>query len=167
MVMAYIIFVNPAILSFTGIPALQGQGPPFAATQAATCLVAGLMTIAMGLAANYPLALASGMGLNAAVALQLVAGMTLPWQAPMGVDGRSRFPPARAGRDPGAPSRLARLLEPGRRVGLFRLCPRGGSDRDCHDLLHHAIGLLRHHGHGDRGGGRGGMAHSRGQASPP
>ncbi len=30
MVMAYIIFVNPAILSFTGIPALQGQGPPFA-----------------------------------------------------------------------------------------------------------------------------------------
>jgi AGZA family xanthine/uracil permease-like MFS transporter len=62
MVMAYIIFVNPAILGFAGIPALQGQGPPFAATQAATCLVAGLMTIAMGLAANYPLALASGMG---------------------------------------------------------------------------------------------------------
>ncbi len=85
MVMAYIIFVNPAILSFTGIPALQGQGPPFAATQAATCLVAGLMTIAMGLAANYPLALASGMGLNAAVAFQLVAGMKLPWQAAMGV----------------------------------------------------------------------------------
>ena len=85
MVMAYIIFVNPAILSFTGILALQGQGPPFAATQAATCLVAGLMTIAMGLAANYPLALASGMGLNAAVAFQLVAGMKLPWQAAMGV----------------------------------------------------------------------------------
>src|SRR5260370_31498775 len=85
MVMAYIIFVNPAILSFAGIPALQGQGPPFAATQAATCLVAGLMTIAMGLAANYPLALASGMGLNAAVAFQLVAGMKLPWQAAMGV----------------------------------------------------------------------------------
>jgi adenine/guanine/hypoxanthine permease len=85
MVMAYIIFVNPAILSFSGIPALQGQGPPFAATQAATCLVAGALTIAMGLATNYPLALASGMGLNAVVAFQLIAGMKLPWQAAMGV----------------------------------------------------------------------------------
>ena len=85
MVMAYIIFVNPAILSFSGIPALQGQGAPFAATQAATCLVAGALTIAMGLAANYPLALASGMGLNAVVAFQLIAGMKLPWQAAMGV----------------------------------------------------------------------------------
>jgi len=85
MVMAYIIFVNPAILSFAGIPALVGQGPPFAATQAATCLVAGAMSIAMGLVANYPLALASGMGLNAVVAFQLVAGLKLPWQAAMGV----------------------------------------------------------------------------------
>ena len=40
MVMAYIIFVNPAILSFAGIPALQAQGVPFAPTLAATCLVA-------------------------------------------------------------------------------------------------------------------------------
>jgi len=85
MVMAYIIFVNPAILSFAGIPALAGQGPPFAAVQAATCLVAGMMTMAMGLLANYPLAIASGMGLNAAVAFQLVAGHRLPWQAAMGV----------------------------------------------------------------------------------
>src|SRR5438093_5567786 len=85
MVMAYIIFVNPAILSFAGVPALAGQGPPFAATQAATCLVAGVLTIAMGLATNYPLALASGMGLNAVVAFQLVAGLKLPWQAAMGV----------------------------------------------------------------------------------
>jgi adenine/guanine/hypoxanthine permease len=85
MVMAYIIFVNPAILSFAGVPALQGQGPPFAATQAATCLVAGVMTITMGLATNYPLALAAGMGLNAAVAFQLIAGLKLPWQAAMGV----------------------------------------------------------------------------------
>ena len=85
MVMAYIIFVNPAILSFAGVPALAGQGPPFAAVQAATCLVAGVMTIAMGLATNYPLALAAGMGLNAAVAFQLVAGLKLPWQAAMGV----------------------------------------------------------------------------------
>ena len=85
MVMAYIIFVNPAILSFAGVPGLQGQGPPFAATQAATCLAAGVFTIAMGLYTNYPLALASGMGLNAVVAFQLIAGMKLPWQTAMGV----------------------------------------------------------------------------------
>ena len=85
MVMAYIIFVNPAILSFVGVPALAGQGPPFAAVQAATCLVAGMLTIAMGLTSNYPLALASGMGLNAVVAFQLIAGLKLPWPAAMGV----------------------------------------------------------------------------------
>jgi AGZA family xanthine/uracil permease-like MFS transporter len=85
MVMAYIIFVNPAILSFAGVPALHGQGPPFAATQAATCLVAGAFTIAMGVVANYPLAVAPGMGLNAAVAFQLIAGLKLPWPAAMGV----------------------------------------------------------------------------------
>jgi AGZA family xanthine/uracil permease-like MFS transporter len=85
MVMAYIIFVNPAILSFAGIAPLQGQGPSFPATQAATCLVAGAMTIAMGVVTNYPLAVASGMGLNAVVAFQLIAGMKLPWPAAMGV----------------------------------------------------------------------------------
>ena len=85
MVMAYIIFVNPAILSFASVPALQGQGPPFPATLAATCLVAALMTAAMGLATNYPLAVASGMGLNAVVAFQLIAGQKLPWPAAMGV----------------------------------------------------------------------------------
>src|SRR2546422_9324594 len=84
MVMAYIIFVNPAILSFAGVPALAGQGPPFAATQAATCLVAGVLTLAMGLATNYPFALASGMGLNAAVAFPLVAGLKPPWQPALG-----------------------------------------------------------------------------------
>jgi AGZA family xanthine/uracil permease-like MFS transporter len=85
MVMAYIIFVNPAILSFAGVPPLQGQGPSFPATQAATCLVAGAMTIAMGVVTNFPLAVASGMGLNAVVAFQLIAGMKLPWTAAMGV----------------------------------------------------------------------------------
>jgi len=85
MVMAYIIFVNPAILSFASVPALQGQGPPFPATLAATCLVAALMTAAMGLLTNYPLAVASGMGLNAVVAFQLIAGQKLPWPAAMGV----------------------------------------------------------------------------------
>jgi AGZA family xanthine/uracil permease-like MFS transporter len=85
MVMAYIIFVNPAILSFAGVPALQGQGVPFAPTLAGTCLVAAVMTAAMGLVSNYPLAIASGMGLNAVVAFQLIAAQKLPWPAAMGV----------------------------------------------------------------------------------
>src|SRR5215471_1093478 len=85
MVMAYIIFVNPAILSFTGVPGLEGQGPGFAPTLAATCLVAGVMTALMGLVTNYPLAMASGMGLNAVVAFQLVVGLKLPWPTAMGV----------------------------------------------------------------------------------
>jgi AGZA family xanthine/uracil permease-like MFS transporter len=85
MVMAYIIFVNPAILSFAGVKGLEGQGPAFAPTLAATCLVAGVMTALMGLATRYPLAMAPGMGLNAAVAFQLVAGLKLPWPAAMGV----------------------------------------------------------------------------------
>ncbi|HZS35040.1 MAG TPA: NCS2 family permease [Methylomirabilota bacterium] len=85
MVMSYIIFVNPAILSFAGIPALQPQGVPFVPALAATCLVAAVMTAAMGLVTNYPLAIASGMGLNAVVAFQLIATQKLPWPAAMGV----------------------------------------------------------------------------------
>ena len=64
-VMAYIIFVNPVVL------AADGKGPGFAATLTVTCLTAGLLSIAMGLYANYPFALAPGMGLNAIVAAQL------------------------------------------------------------------------------------------------
>ena len=85
MVMAYIIFVNPTILNFVGIKDLQGLGPGFAPTLAATCLVAGVMTIAMGVVTNYPYAVASGMGLNAVVAFQLIVGLKLPWTAAMGV----------------------------------------------------------------------------------
>jgi AGZA family xanthine/uracil permease-like MFS transporter len=85
MVMAYIIFVNPTILNFSGIKDLQNLGPGFAPTLAATCLVAGVMTIAMGLVTNYPYAVASGMGLNAVVAFQLIVGLKLPWTAAMGV----------------------------------------------------------------------------------
>jgi AGZA family xanthine/uracil permease-like MFS transporter len=85
MVMAYIIFVNPSILNFSGIKDLQGLGPGFAPTLAATCLVAGVMTVLMGLLSNYPFAVASGMGLNAVVAFQLIVGMKLPWSAAMGV----------------------------------------------------------------------------------
>ncbi len=85
MTMAYIIFVNPIILNFVGVKEFEGLGPGFKATVAATCLTAGLLTIAMGLFTNYPFTLASGMGLNAVVAYQLIVGMKLPWQAAMGV----------------------------------------------------------------------------------
>ncbi len=85
MVMAYIIFVNPVILGFTGVPGLDGKGLPFGPTLTVTCLTAGLLTIAMGLASNYPLALAPGMGLNAVVAFELVAARGLTWPQAMTV----------------------------------------------------------------------------------
>src|SRR5262252_3721311 len=85
MVMAYIIFVNPIILGFTGVPGLDGRGLPFAATLTVTCLAAGLLSIAMGLASNYPFAIATGMGLNAVVAFELVASRGLTWPQAMTV----------------------------------------------------------------------------------
>jgi len=51
-VMSYIIFVNPQILSFAGIEGLQEIGLPFDQVLAVTCLVAGVMTILMGLYTN-------------------------------------------------------------------------------------------------------------------
>ena len=85
MVMAYIIFVNPAILGYTGVPGLEGRGLPFAATLTVTCLTAGLLSIAMGLVTRYPFAMAPGMGLNAVVAFELVAGRGLTWPQAMTV----------------------------------------------------------------------------------
>ena len=76
MTMAYIVLVNPLILA--------GAGMPKAAVVTATCLGACVPTLLMGLWANYPLALASGMGLNAALVFQASQpGMT--WQTMMGV----------------------------------------------------------------------------------
>src|SRR5580692_2000331 len=74
--MAYIVFVNPAILSETGMPV--------AAVAAATCLSAAIGSILMGLIANYPIALAPGMGLNAYFAYTVVKGMGVPWQTALG-----------------------------------------------------------------------------------
>ncbi len=74
--MAYILFANPGIL--------QAAGIPFQSAMAATAIVAGLCSIAMGLAANVPIALAPGMGLNAFVAYQLTS-QTGSWQAAMGL----------------------------------------------------------------------------------
>ena len=85
MVMAYIIFVNPIVLGYVGVPGLEGKGLPFAATLTVTCLTAGVLSIAMGLLTNYPLALAPGMGLNAVVAFELVAGRGLTWPQAMTV----------------------------------------------------------------------------------
>ena len=85
MVMAYIIFVNPIILGFVGVPGLAGKGLPFAPTLTVTCLTAGVLSIAMGLASNYPFAVAAGMGLNAVVAFELVAGRGLTWPQAMTV----------------------------------------------------------------------------------
>jgi AGZA family xanthine/uracil permease-like MFS transporter len=85
MVMAYIIFVNPIVLGYIGVPGLEGKGLPFAATLTVTCLTAGVLSIAMGLVSNYPLALAPGMGLNAVVAFELVASRGLTWPQAMTV----------------------------------------------------------------------------------
>jgi adenine/guanine/hypoxanthine permease len=84
-VMSYIIFVNPAILSFAGVKGLENKGLPFDAVLASTCLVAGVMTIAMGLFTNRAFAIAPGMGLNAVVAFGLVAGAGLSWPEAMGI----------------------------------------------------------------------------------
>src|ERR671923_813297 len=83
MVMAYIIFVNPIVLGYTGVSGLEGKGLPFASTLTVTCLTAGVLSIAMGLVSNYPFALAPGMGLNAVVAFELVAGRGLTWPQAM------------------------------------------------------------------------------------
>ena len=74
--MAYIVIVNPGILAAAGID----QGAAFTAT----CLAAAIATMAMGLLANYPIALAPGMGLNAYFAFAVVQGMGVPWQVALG-----------------------------------------------------------------------------------
>jgi adenine/guanine/hypoxanthine permease len=77
LVMAYIILVNPSILSAIGLDA--------GAVAAGTALVAGLLSILMGVVANYPIAMAAGLGINAAVAFGLVLGSGLTPAGAMGV----------------------------------------------------------------------------------
>src|SRR5664279_3929416 len=76
MTMAYIVFVNPAILHETGMP--------LAAVTAATCLSAAIGSLLMGGFARYPMALAPGMGLNAYFTYSVVKGMGVPWQTALG-----------------------------------------------------------------------------------
>jgi adenine/guanine/hypoxanthine permease len=81
--MAYILFVNPAILG--SIPDHTGTTLPFDQVLTVTALAAGVMTILMGVVANYPFALAAGLGLNAFVAFTLVGTFGLTWPEAMGV----------------------------------------------------------------------------------
>ncbi|MGB8971246.1 MAG: NCS2 family permease, partial [Pseudomonas capeferrum] len=74
--MAYILFVNPSILGETGMD----KGAIFVAT----CLAAAIGSATMGLIANYPIALAPGMGLNAYFAYVVVGQMGFTWQAALG-----------------------------------------------------------------------------------
>lgn len=74
--MAYIITVNPAILANAGMD--------FGSVFVATCIAAALGTAVMGLAANYPVALAPGMGLNAFFTFGVVIGMEQSWQVALG-----------------------------------------------------------------------------------
>ena len=74
--MAYIVVVNPSILSATGMD--------FGAVFVATCLAAVIGTLIMGLWANYPIALAPGMGLNAFFSFTVVGRMGYSWQVALG-----------------------------------------------------------------------------------
>lgn len=74
--MAYITFVNPAILSKAGVD--------FGAAFVATCIAAALGSGIMGLYANYPIALAPGMGLNAFFTYSVVLGTGHSWQVALG-----------------------------------------------------------------------------------
>ncbi|TAJ41575.1 MAG: NCS2 family permease [Reyranella sp.] len=74
--MAYIIFVNPDILKVAGMP--------FEAVFAATCIAAAIGCLLMAFLANYPIALAPGMGLNAYFAFGVVGGMGHTWQVALG-----------------------------------------------------------------------------------
>lgn len=77
LVMAYIVFLNPIILEPLGFDPV--------AVAAATALAAGVLSIIMGVYSNYPIAMATGLGINAAVAFQLVLGDGLTPEGAMGV----------------------------------------------------------------------------------
>ncbi len=77
--MSYIVVVNPSILS------TEGTGMSFSGAMTATVLVAFLGTLAMGMLARLPYAMAPGMGLNAFFAFTLVLGKGVPWQTALGL----------------------------------------------------------------------------------
>jgi AGZA family xanthine/uracil permease-like MFS transporter len=81
--MAYILFVNPAILG--AISDNAGTKLTFPEVLTVTALAAGVMTLAMGIAGKYPFAIAAGLGLNAFVTFTLVGQLGLTWPEAMGV----------------------------------------------------------------------------------
>jgi len=87
--MSYIIVLHPLIIGTvkSGDGQFLGGGsePNLAAVAATTALVAGLMSILMGVVANFPLALAAGLGLNAVVAYSVAALPDMSWQDAMGI----------------------------------------------------------------------------------
>jgi AGZA family xanthine/uracil permease-like MFS transporter len=83
MTMAYILFLNPLILST--LPDRNGLQLSIPQLLTVTALAAGVTTLAMGLYANYPFAIAAGLGLNAVVTFQLVGAYQLTWPEAMGV----------------------------------------------------------------------------------
>ncbi len=87
--MAYIVVLNPLIIGTSpdGTGAFLGGGdaPDLAAVAAGTALVAGVLTITMGVVANYPLALAAGLGLNAFVAFGIAGLPEMTWADAMGL----------------------------------------------------------------------------------
>ena len=87
--MAYIVVLNPLIIGTqedsTGGFLGGGDGPNLAMVAAGTALVAGVMTLLMGVVANYPLALAAGLGLNAFVAFGIAQMPEMTWADAMGL----------------------------------------------------------------------------------
>ncbi|WP_018157034.1 NCS2 family permease [Demetria terragena] len=87
--MAYIVVLNPLIIGTvkdgTGEFLGGGNAPNLAMVAAATALIAGVMTILMGLVANFPMALATGLGLNAFVAYGIAAQPNVTWADAMGL----------------------------------------------------------------------------------
>lgn len=79
--MAYILILNPSILSAN----IGDSNITLVAIASGTALVAGILTIAMGVFANFPMALAAGMGLNAIVAFNLGVGLGLTYEEAMGL----------------------------------------------------------------------------------
>ena len=84
--MAYIVALNPLIIGLSKDSTgkfIGGDAPNLAKIAAVTALIAGILTILMGVVANFPLALATGLGLNTFVAVGIAAKMT--WQEAMGL----------------------------------------------------------------------------------
>jgi len=80
MTMAYIVFVNPTILSDP-----HGAGMSFSGVLVATCIASFFATLMMAFVARYPIALAPGMGLNAYFSYIICGAMGVPWQIALGI----------------------------------------------------------------------------------